>query len=535
MTVGASAVLVACGSTPTPTPAPAPAAAAPTAAVIPTAAAAPTSALVPTVAFQPSPAASVAMKSGGHLRVSHTGQIRNLDPGKINSQDEALVTLNVFEGLVELGDDLVLRPRLAQSIDKSVDLKTWTFNLRKGIKFQHGREMTADDVVFTIQRTLDPKTASNMRSSIDMIDTVTAVDPYTVKMTLKYPYVELLAPLAAPGLVIIPKDKVDSLSQTPIGTGPFVLKSFTPGGSVELAKNPNYSGTPAILDAVTLSLISQGEVAFTSLKNGETDVMWSIPLELIDQVKQAAHVVVGEVATESWDPLVMDTRKAPFSNPKVRQAVRYAIDKDQLIKLSLAGHGTKVPFPLSPQNPLFPKDVPNVPFDLAKAKQLMADAGYANGFSTPLYLGIGRPQRVAEGIAIAEMLKAIGIQSRIQQMPLDKFFADIEFNGEFYTDGWSGDPGTDMHIYPNLHSGGTWNVAHWSNAQADALLDKSRQTASVDGRRQLYTQLGRILNDDGPYMIAWVANHADAWNDSVVGYKTHPDNFAFFRSVGFKH
>jgi peptide/nickel transport system substrate-binding protein len=253
--------------------------------------------------------------------------------------------------------------------------------------------------------------------------------------------------------------------------------------------------------------------------------MWQVPFELMDQLKSNSDVVVDEITTESWDPVVMDIRKPPFDNPKVRQAIRYALNKDELIKVSLFGHGVKVPLPLSPKNPVYPDNVPDIEQDLAKAKQLLADAGYANGFETPMYIGVGRPQREREAVAVAEMLKPLNVTSNIQRMPIDKFFADIEGKGEFYTDGWFGDQGTDMHLYPLFHSTGSWNTAvfHWVNKDADDVLDKARQTNDVAQRKTLYGQLTRILQDDGPVAITWVANTANAVRKNVQNFHTWPD------------
>jgi peptide/nickel transport system substrate-binding protein len=302
-----------------------------------------------------------------------------------------------------------------------------------------------------------------------------------------------------------------------------------------MVRYPKYNGGPqARLDTVTLRQIPEAGSRVVSLQNGETHVLWQVDFAVFDQLKKTPGVNVGEVTTESWDPLVMDVRKPPLSDRRVRQAIRYAIDKDRLLQLALYGHGVKVPFPLSPQNPHFPADAPIVPFDIAKAKQLLSEAGYPNGFETPLFLGIGRPIRVAEGIAIAEMLKAVNIRCNIQQMPLDKFFADIEFNGTFYTDGWSAESATDSQVYPKFHTDGGWNVAHWSNAKADQLLDQARKTSSDAERRRLYGEVARVANEDGPYMYAWVANRADAWRTDVQGYAPHPLNYIYARDLSLK-
>ena len=532
-------LLAACApAAPSAPPTAAPAAPAPTQAAAPaakpttSAPAAPAPTVAPTVAAAVKPtsvgaaAAAGQPKPGGTLRVAHAGTPRQLDPAKQISGDEYMITLGVYDTLVLFDKDLSLKPQLASSWETSQDLKTWTFKLQSGVKFHHGKALDANDVVMTIKRVLDPATGSVLRSSLTMIDTIEAPDPNTVKMTLKFPYAELLAPLSSREASILPADRLDKVSQEPSGTGPFVFKEIVQGDHALLTKNPNYwrPGLP-YLDQLLLKEIPEAATRVTALQNGEVDVMWQVPFELMDQLKGNPDVVVDEITTESWDPLVMDLRKPPFDNVKVRQAIRYAINKDELIKLSLFGHGVKVPIPLAPSNPAYPDNAPNIEQDYAKAKQLLADAGLANGFETPLYIGVGRPQREREGVALADMLKPLNITTNIQRMPIDKFFADIEGKGEFYTDGWFGDQGTDMHLYPMFHSTGSWNndVFHWTNKDVDDVLDKARQTSDVKQRKQLYAKLVEILNDDSPLAISWVANTANAYRKNVQGMHTWPD------------
>ncbi|TME97529.1 MAG: ABC transporter substrate-binding protein [Chloroflexi bacterium] len=532
-------LLAACApAAPSAPPTAAPAAPAPTQAAAPaakpttSAPAAPAPTVAPTVAAAVKPtsvgaaAAAGQPKPGGTLRVAHAGTPRQLDPAKQISGDEYMITLGVYDTLVLFDKDLSLKPQLASSWETSQDLKTWTFKLQSGVKFHHGKALDANDVVMTIKRVLDPATGSVLRSSLTMIDTIEAPDANTVKMTLKFPYAELLAPLSSREASILPADRLDKVSQEPSGTGPFVFKEIVQGDHALLTKNPNYwrPGLP-YLDQLLLKEIPEAATRVTALQNGEVDVMWQVPFELMDQLKGNPDVVVDEITTESWDPLVMDLRKPPFDNVKVRQAIRYAINKDELIKLSLFGHGVKVPIPLAPSNPAYPDNAPNIEQDYAKAKQLLADAGLANGFETPLYIGVGRPQREREGVALADMLKPLNITTNIQRMPIDKFFADIEGKGEFYTDGWFGDQGTDMHLYPMFHSTGSWNndVFHWTNKDVDDVLDKARQTSDVKQRKQLYAKLVEILNDDSPLAISWVANTANAYRKNVQGMHTWPD------------
>ena len=142
-----------------------------------------------------------------------------------------------------------------------------------------------------------------------------------------------------------------------------------------------------------------------------------------------------------------------------------------------------------------------------------------------MYIGVGRPQRERLAEVICDMLKPINVRCKIQRLPIDKFFAEVEGNGEFYTDGFFGDPGADMHIYPMFKSGASWNGAcgHWSNPEVDKLLDEARQTASVEQRKKLYGRLAELINEDGTVMIPWVLNHIVAHRERVQGFQAWPD------------
>jgi peptide/nickel transport system substrate-binding protein len=306
-------------------------------------------------ASRPRGAGAQQPKRGGSIKVSHPGTPRNLDPAKQVSGDEYMITNQVFETLVHYNYDGKLQPLLAESWQKSPDLKTWTFNLRKGVKFHHGKELTAEDVKVTIEHVLDPKTGCPLRSSLEMIEAIETPAPDAVRFRLKIPYGELDAALSSREASIVAKDKLDVLSKEVSGTGPFKFKEIMQGDRVVMVRNPDYwrSGLP-YLDEIVLKEIPEAATRVTSLQNGETDILWQVPFDLVDQLKGAKGIRLSEVATSSWDAMVMDVRKKPFDNPKVRKAVRLAVNKDELIKVAIRGHGQRVVIPLLPSDPVYP-------------------------------------------------------------------------------------------------------------------------------------------------------------------------------------
>lgn len=471
-------------------------------------------------------AAAQTPKPGGTVRVSHPGTPRNLDPAKQVSGDEYMITNQVFETLVHYNYDGKLQPLLAESWEKSADLKTWTFNLRKGVQFHHGREMTSDDVKATLDHVLDPKTGCTLRTALEMIEVIETPSPQQVRLRLKFGYGELDAPLSSREASIVAKDKMDVLSKDVSGTGPFRFKEIVQGDRAVLVKNPDYwrKGLP-YLDEVVLKEVPEAATRQTSIQKGDTDVFWQVPFDLVDQLGKSKGIKLSEVATNAWDPLVMHAKKKPFDDPRVRKAIRLACNKDQLIKVCIRGHGQKVVLPLLPDDPVYPSHVKDLPTDVVQAKKLLADAGFPSGFETPMYIGVGRPQRERLAEVVCDMLKAINVRCKIQRMPIDKFFAEVEGNGEFYTDGFFGNPGADMHIYPMFKTAAAWNAAcgHWSNPEVDKLLEEARQTASAEQRKKLYGRLAELINEDGTVMIPWVLNHIVAYRERVQGFQAWPD------------
>ena len=180
-------------------------------------------------------------KPGGSLKVSNPNTLRQLTRQSRLPGSEYLMSVNVYNTLVFFDHDRTIKPELAESWTISDDLKTYTFKLRPGVKFHHGKDLDADDVIFTVKRLLDPATGCVLRSSLEFIEKMEAVDKLTVKMSLKSPYAELLAPLSSREASILPADRLDKLSTEPSGTGPFLWKEIVQGDHMTLVKNPNYS------------------------------------------------------------------------------------------------------------------------------------------------------------------------------------------------------------------------------------------------------------------------------------------------------
>jgi peptide/nickel transport system substrate-binding protein len=472
--------------------------------------------------------------AGGHLKIALTGNLNTLDPAKAKSGDEYLYMFLVFNGLTVIDRNMNLQPDLAHKWESSKDLKTWTFYLRKGVKFHHGREMTAEDVAFTIERIMDKATGSKARVNFLIVKKIDIVDKYTISFHLNTPYAGFPDIFGGRQVRIIPKDAAGDLSTKPIGTGPFQFKSFMPGDKVELVKNPNFfeKGKPK-LDAVTLIVMPESASRITALETGEIHVVWKLPMESVDRLKKNTDITVDEVSTSSWDGIIMNSSKKPFDDLRVRKAIALAIDKEQMAEIVLFGHGSPTHSPIPPAHPFFNKNL-SFKTDLKKAKQLLNEAGYANGFEITLIAPEGRPVRERLAVTTREFLKPLGIRVNIQNLPWDKFLADAEGKAAFYVDGFFSRPTVDTSIYPWYHSTGSWNKGlwHYKNSEIDAVLDDARQTPGLEDQKKAYMHFQKlVVEDDPPSVIPYNVNHIDGYRKEVKNLHSSPMMWFDLREV----
>ncbi len=474
-----------------------------------------------------------AWAAGGALRVCVSSNLNTLDPAKSKIGEEYLAGFLVFSGLTELQRDGSLKPDLAESWTRSDDLKTWTFVLRKGVKWHHGRTLDAQDVLTTISRILDPAIGSVTRVNFQLIDTMEALDEHTVRFVLKQPYAGFADLFSDRQARIVPRDEIETLATAPIGTGPFRFKAFKPGDRVELERNPDYfvSGQP-LLDSVTLRIIPESAGQVAALASGDVDFLWNVPLEAIDQLKSDPNIALDSIPTSTWDGIIMNCGLEPFTDPKIRRAVSLAIDRAALVEFALNGNGTATAAMIPPNHAFYNGDLKITP-DLELAKKLMAESTQPDGFSITLHVPAGRPTRERTGTAVREMLKPLGIDVDVQRVPWDKFITDIEGKAVFFVDGFYSRPTIDSSVYPFYHSTGSWNTTlwHYQNEEMDKVLDAARAADSPEEQAKLYKQMQAIALEDPPGVIPYVINHVNAFSTKVTGFHSSPMMWLDLRNV----
>ena len=463
--------------------------------------------------------------AGNVLRIGIGASLNRLDPMQVTIGDEYIYTNLVFNGLTRMREDLVVEPDLAESWTFSDDIKTWTFRLRRGVKFHDGQELVAGDVVAFFQRLLDPGNTAPVRSQYDMIESISAPDATTVVFKLTIPYGGFADILTDRQVKITPRAALAQLATQPIGTGPFKFVSYTAGDRLVLARNADYfePGMPK-LDGVELRIIPEMSVKIAALQAGDIDVVWDLPLEQVKPLSARPDLRVDSVSTSSWDAAIMNNLIPPFNDKRVRQAFHLAVDKKDVVELTLFGQGVETLSPISPSHPFFANDVVAPKPNPAAARKLLAEAGYPNGVKVAIIVPVGRPVRERLGVTLQQLAKAGGFELQVQRVPFSSFNAEVSGKVPLYVDGFFARPTVDTSLFPFLRSKASWNerLWHYSDETVDRALDAARLSGDPAVQKKQYIDVQAALVANPASFFAYNVNYACAYRKSVAGVKTHP-------------
>ncbi|MEW6019931.1 MAG: peptide ABC transporter substrate-binding protein [Pseudomonadota bacterium] len=473
--------------------------------------------------------AGLAAGCGGE-KISSFTYVESSDPTSIDPAlaDESVginIVRYMFDGLVAYDSASgKVKPAVAESWDVSPDATVFTFHLRKGVKFTNGREVKAGDFVYAWTRALDPETKSAMASSIlepvkgalavadgeaRTIEGVKAVDDYTLEVTLEFPLAEFVTFLGHPVSAPVPQEEVEKagsgagFSEAPIGNGPFRLKERAANEYVKLEKNPDYYGDAASVDEVTVKIIPNPATAVEELKAGNVDAVKQIPPGQTGALSGDSSVRVFEGQVNALGFLAMNLETEPWkNNDKLRQALNWAVDRETIAAKVLQGQS-------QPADGIVPAAMPGrqseaMPyrFDQARAKALLAEAGYPDGNGLPPIKLVYRMEGSAADIAQAVQanLLAIGVKAEIEGLESEMFLDQMQGGqlGFFYIR-WQADYiSMDTFLYPLFQSEQPQNVFKYANPEVDALLDKARSSLDENDRFKAYNDAERMILADAP-------------------------------------
>jgi peptide/nickel transport system substrate-binding protein len=356
----------------------------------------------------------------------------HLDPtsAAAGAIDQVLYS-NVFEGLTRFSSDGSVVPGLAESWEISEDGKTYTFKLRRGVSFHDGTALDAGDVVFSLDRARAEDSTNAQKALFANIETVSAVDDSAVTVTLAKPQGNFLFNMAWGDAVIVAPESIEGIKSNPVGTGAFTFTDWKQGDSITLTRNEGYWGEAAKLDGATFKFISDPTAAFAAMMAEDIDAFYGYPApENLAQFEANPRFTVLAGNTEGETILAINNKLPPFDNKLVRQAVAHAIDRSAIIDGAMFGYGTPIGSHFAPHHPAYVDLTGNSLYDPEKAKALLAEAGFEDGFSTTLKLP---PPSYARrgGEIIAAQLREVGIETEITNLEwaqwLEQAFKGYDF------------------------------------------------------------------------------------------------------------
>lgn len=468
-----------------------------------------------------------AQQAGGTLSAAWAQDPVGLDPHITSARSSLQVLENVLDTLVTLDQDTNVVPSLAEAWTLSDDGLTWTFTLRDGLQFSNGRALTADDVEYTYDRMLDPATGSGQAYLLAGVTDVTALDPATVQFTLAEPNPAFLSKLASSKAVgIIARESVEdgTINTRPIGSGPFVIADFQPGVRVLLERNPNYwqDGLP-YLDAVELRIITDESVRRSALVSGDVDWAISVPPQSLEELRARDDLVVDAVPAGAYWYIGVNTNVEPLNDVRVRQAIAYAINREQIAEVATFGTAVATQGPI-PASSSWAVEYSPYEQNLDRARELLAEAGVADGFS----MRIMPTTQYEESIRIAQMLQAelsqLGITATIDTLEWAQWLEEQGAgNYDTFVCSWNGNVDPDDFFYAQQKTGEVFNFTGYSNATVDELLAEGRSTADPAARKEVYASINRIVVDEAPYIYLYNPLEINVYSTAVQGYSARPD------------
>ncbi len=416
----------------------------------------------------------------------------HLDPtaGAAAAIDE-VVYANIFEGLTRIDKNGVEKPSLAKSWTVSEDQKTYTFNLQKNVFFHDGASFEADDVVFSLDRARAKDSVNAQKALFKPIRSVTSKDSHTVVVTLSQPTGGFLFSLGWGDAVIVDKASAENNKRNPIGTGPFKFSKWVKGDRIVMVKNDRYWGTPAKLKKATIKIIPDPAAAVSAMLAGDVDGFANFPApESLAQFKSDPRFKVVIGTTEGETILATNNQRGPFKKLKVRQAIAHALDRRAIIEGAVFGYGVPIRTHFAPHHPAYVDLINTHPYDLEKAKQLLAEAGYPKGFKGSIKLP-PPPYARRSGEIVASQLRIIGIDLEIIPMEWAQWLDQVFKKRDYDLTIVSHTEPMDIGIYARKD----YYFAYDSPEFQD-LMKRLNATMEIDTRNDLLEQAQRLISAD---------------------------------------
>ncbi len=464
------------------------------------------------------PAQTGELPDGNSVTVGIAQDLDSLDPHKAVNAGTSEVLFNIFEGLMKASPDGGVTTAIASDYEMSADGKTYTFTLREGVTFHNGERVTIEDVLYSLKRCAGSENNGvPLIAAFSNVSDIYMASDKQVVVELKEPSLEFLNSMTA---AIIPNGSGDKISTDPVGTGPFKFVSYAPQESMVAEKYDGYWGNPAHLDKVTFKIVTDTNTLVMGLKGGTLDMVIHLPNTMAPEVEK--NFTVLRDTMKLVQALYLNNNVKPFDDVRVRQAMYYALDVQEIIDFVCDGAGVPTGTSMYPAfTKYFVPELAEVyQQNIEKAKQLLAEAGYPNGFAMTITVPGNYAQHVDTGLVIAQQLEAIGIVADVQEVTWESWVNDV-YKGRDYEATVGGIAASDMTAremldrYTTTHSK---NFIGFSNAEFDSVVAQAISTLDRDEQVALYKRAQEILNEQAASL--WIQDLCElvVLNPALEGY-----------------
>jgi len=478
------------------------------------------------------------LRTGGTLRVGATGggASDTIDAHRPTVDTDIMRCWNLYESLaVRTPDFSELQMLLAESIEPGRTPQTWTVRLKPDLTFHNGKPVTADDVIFSLRRIVDPDDPKVGAASINYIDEqrLRKMDDRTVRITLQFPNAGFPDDLGQYFNAIVPTDYDP---ENPVGTGPFQYQSFTAGQESTFTKFAGYweNGKPYVDELVILDF-PETTARVNALLGGQVDAIDNLPAAQIDAVRANPNLAVLISETGAWQPFTMRVDQAPFDDVRVRQAFRLIVDRQQMVDQVLSGQGTIANDLYARYDPVYASDLPQRQQDLEQARSLLRQAGRENLsvelVTAPVFQGIVEAAQV-----FAEQAKGAGVNVRVRRVDSGTFYGDNYLRWTFAQDFWA------SRVYLSQVAQGDlpdspFNETHWREPRFIDLIQQARAEVDDAKRKDILHEAQTMQYEQGGYIIQYFSNIIDAHSARLGGFVEAKSGFPFgnywFKNIGF--
>ena len=461
-------------------------------------------------------------KKGGLLRLGLGGgsTTDSIDVASYNDSVMIDVAHGLFNGLVEWAQDGKPVPELASSFEPTNGAKDWVFNLRKGIKFSDGREFTADDALYSLNLHRG-QSKSGGAASVKPITDIEKLDKYQIQISLDAADADFPYLLTDYHILMVPDGFKDWAK--PVGTGAFSLDKYDPGVRISLKKIRDYwKEGRGHLDAVEVTVINDSSARINALVSGQIDAINRVDHKAVALLSKSSKVQIVRAAGGWHTVLAMECDKAPFDNPDIRLALKYATDREQILKAMFSGYGTLAnDHPIPPTDPYFNSELPQRKHDPERAAFHFKKAGITDPKIVLQVSDAAFNGAVDEGALFQASAAQAGIKVDLKKEPADGFWDNVWLKGAFVGSYWGGRAAATQMLSVAFAAGAPWNESHWKNDKFEKLLADARSETDEAKRKPYIWEMQKMLQEEGGAIIPVFRDWLDAHSDKVGGHTPH--------------